>query len=80
MAQNQTPTMGAKAPVQQQAPEPESQIDPQAAEKAKIDRYLQWKNTERLANAMDSDRRHYAPEDYGYGNYLEKMKHLYGDR
>ena len=79
MAQNQTPTMGAKAPAAPAAAT-EPQVDPQAAEKAKIDRYLQWKNTERLANSMDSVNNDYAPEDYGYGNYLEKMKYLYGDR
>jgi hypothetical protein len=54
------------------------QVDPQELEKERIKQYLQWKRTERLANAMDSERRHYAPEDYGYGNYLETQNYLYG--
>jgi hypothetical protein len=60
------------------APAPAPVAPPQEDPQAQIDRYLQWKNTERLANAMDSGRRNYAPEDYGYGNYLEQMKYLYG--
>jgi hypothetical protein len=54
------------------------QVDPQELEKERMKQYLQWKRTERLANAMDSERRHYAPEDYGYGNYLETQNYLYG--
>jgi hypothetical protein len=74
MAQNQLPTMGAKAPVQQQAPEPEPEKQEDPVREAK--RYMSWRNANSLNSLGNKGGIPYGNDnDVSYENYLRQLSY-----